>query len=260
MKTIKLIFAILIIPGLMSCSVVRQGEIGVKRKVGKLDQEIITPGAVGYNPFESRIIKMPVRTMNMEITTNLPSKEGLNVRAVISILYRIVPEKAPMIIEQIGIGNEQGVISSVFRSSAADVCSRFFAKDMHSAQRANIEKEITDRMSELLAHRGFEVEAVLMKNISLPAGLARAVEEKLEAEQMAQRMEFLLDREQLEAQRKIIEAEGIRDAQKIISEGLNQNIIQWQSIEAFKALSNSPNTKVILTDGQSPMLLDPSGE
>lgn len=260
MKTIKLIFAILIIPGLMSCSVVRQGEIGVKRKVGKLDQEIITPGAVGYNPFVSRIIKMPVRTMNMEITTNLPSKEGLNVRAVISILYRIVPEKAPMIIEQIGIGNEQGVISSVFRSSAADVCSRFFAKDMHSAQRANIEKEITDRMSELLAHRGFEVEAVLMKNISLPAGLARAVEEKLEAEQMAQRMEFLLDREQLEAQRKIIEAEGIRDAQKIISEGLNQNIIQWQSIEAFKALSNSPNTKVILTDGQSPMLLDPSGE
>ncbi len=260
MKTIKLIFAILIIPGLMSCSVVRQGEIGVKRKVGKLDQEIITPGAVGYNPFVTRIIKMPVRTMNMEITTNLPSKEGLNVRAVISILYRIVPEKAPMIIEQIGIGNEQGVISSVFRSSAADVCSRFFAKDMHSAQRANIEKEITERMSELLAHRGFEVEAVLMKNISLPAGLARAVEEKLEAEQMAQRMEFLLDREQLEAQRKIIEAEGIRDAQKIISEGLNENIIQWQSIEAFRALSNSPNTKVILTDGQSPMLLDPSGE
>ena len=261
MKTIKFIGMLLIGAGIMmSCSVVRQGEVGVKRKIGKLDQNVISPGAVGYNPFVSRIIKMPIRTMNMEIKTNLPSKEGLNVQAVISILYRIVPEKAPMIVEQIGIGNEEGVISSVFRSSAADVCSRFFAKDMHSAQRANIEREITDRMSELLAPRGFEIEAVLMKNIALPSGLARAVEEKLEAEQMAQRMEFLLDREKLEAQRKIIEAEGIRDAQIIISQGLNNSIIQWQSIEAFKELSQSPNTKVILTDGNSPMLVDPTGE
>ena len=251
MKALKIIFSTLIISALLaSCSVIRQGEVGVKRKVGKLDQEIIAPGAVGFNPFVTRIIKMPIRTMNMEIATNLPSKEGLNVQAVISILYRVVPEKAPQIVEQIGIGNEPGVISSVFRSSAADVCSRFYAKDMHSAQRANIEKEITQRMDELLAPRGFEVEAVLMKNIALPSGLARAVEEKLEAEQTAQRMKFLLDREKLEAERKIIEAEGIRDAQKIIAQGLTNEIIQWQSIEAFIELSKSPNTKVILTDGR----------
>lgn len=239
-----------------SCSVIRQGEVGIKRKVGKLDQEIILPGSIGYNPFVTKILRMPIRTMNMEISTNLPSKEGLNVTAVISILYRIVPEKAPYIIENIGLGNEVNVISSVFRSSAADVCSRFFAKDMHSAQRAEIEIEITSRMSELLAPRGFEIEAVLMKNISLPPGLARAVEEKLEAEQTAQRMEFLLDREKLEAQRKIIEAEGIRDAQRIISEGLTDNIIKWQSIEAFRELSQSSNTKIIMTSGESPMLID----
>ncbi|MFK7952443.1 MAG: prohibitin family protein [Ekhidna sp.] len=241
---------------LSSCSVIRQGEVGVKRKVGKLDQEIILPGAVSYNPFVTKILRMPIRTMNMEISTNLPSKEGLNVTAVISILYRIVPEKAPYIVENIGLGNEVNVISSVFRSSAADVCSRFFAKDMHSAQRANIEKEITSRMSEILAPRGFEIEAVLMKNISLPTGLARAVEEKLEAEQIAQRMEFLLDREKLEAQRKIIEAEGVRDAQRIISQGLTDNIIKWQSIEAFRELSKSPNSKIIMTNGDSPMLID----
>lgn len=241
---------------IMSCSVIRQGEVGIKRKVGKLDQGIILPGAIGYNPFVTKILRMPIRTMNMEISTNLPSKEGLNVTAVISILYRIVPEKAPYIIENIGLGNEVNVISSVFRSSAADVCSRFFAKDMHSAQRATIEKEITSRMSEILAPRGFEIEAVLMKNISLPAGLARAVEEKLEAEQIAQRMEFLLDREKLEAQRKIIEAEGVRDAQRIIAEGLTDPIIKWQSIEAFRELSQSPNTKIIMTNGKSPMLID----
>lgn len=241
---------------LMNCSIIRQGEVGVKRKLGKLNNTIIQPGAIGYNPFITKIIKMPVRTMNMEISSNLPSKEGLNVSAVISILYRIEPVKAPYIVENIGVGNEENVISSVFRSTAADVCSRFFAKDMHSAQRANIEKEISAQMGTLLVPRGFIIEAVLLKNIQLPAGLARAVEEKLEAEQDAQRMEFLLDREKQEAQRKIIEAQGIRDSQKIISEGLTKAIIEWQSIEAFRELSKSLNTKIIITDGKSPMLID----
>jgi prohibitin 1 len=257
MRTTQFVLFILSAFVLSSCAIVRQGEVGMKRRLGVLNPKVIQPGSVGFNPFTSTVIKMPIRTMNMEISSNLPSKEGLNVAAVISILYRIEPNKAPYIVENIGVGNEQNVISSVFRSTAADVCSRFFAKDMHSAQRANIEKEIATQMSELLVPRGFVVEAVLLKNIQLPAGLARAVEEKLEAEQDAQRMEFLLDREKREAQRKKIEAEGIRDAQKIISEGLSKSIIEWQSIEAFRELSKSPNTKTIITDGKSPMLINP---
>jgi regulator of protease activity HflC (stomatin/prohibitin superfamily) len=245
---------------LTNCSVIRQGEVGVKRRLGKLNDNIIQPGAVGYNPFLTKIIKMPIRTMNMEINSNLPSREGLNVSAVISILYHIEPTKAPDIIETIGVGNETNVISSVFRSTAADVCSRYYAKDMHSAQRANIEREIAEQMVKILQPRGFDIEAVLLKNIQLPLGLARAVEEKLEAEQDAQRMEFLLQREKQEAERKLIEAQGIRDAQKIISEGLNRNIIEWQSIEAFRELAKSPNAKIILTDGKAPMLINPSGD
>lgn len=260
MKTRNIITAALIMSMMTSCAVIRQGEIGIKQKIGKMNQQIIPPGSVGYNPFVTKIFKIPIRTMNMEINTNLPSKEGLNVTATISILYRIVPEKAPVVVEKIGIGNEQAVIRSVFRSSAADVCSRFFAKDMHSAKRAEIEKEITTQMASILAVRGFEIEAVLLKNISLPQGLARAVEQKLEAEQIAQQMKFLLDREKLEAERKIIEAEGIRDSQRIISEGLTDKIIEWQTIEAFRELSKSPNTKIIMTDGQSPILIDPSGK
>lgn len=244
---------------LASCTVVRQGEIGVKRKLGKLEAKPIQPGAVGFNPFLTTILKLPIRTVNVEISSNLPSKEGLNVSAVISILYRIEPQKAPWIIESVGMNYESILISSVFRSSAADVCSRFFAKDMHSSQRAIIEKEIAEQMSKNLSERGFIIEAVLLKNIQLPAGLARAVEEKLEAEQDAQRMEFLLQREKQEATRKMIEAQGIRDAQKIISEGLNPNIIQWQSIEAFKELAKSPNTKIIMSDGKTPMLINPNG-
>ncbi len=239
-----------------SCTVVRQGEVGVKRKLGKLDDKTLGPGAVGFNPMITRVIKLPIRTVNLEIASDLPSKEGLNVAANISILYRIKPEYASDIIESIGTNYEQVVITSVFRSASADVCSRFFAKDMHTAQRSHIEKEITKHMSDLLGDRGFEIEAVLLKTIQLPAGLARAVEEKLEAEQDAQRMEFLLQREKLEAQRKLVEAQGTRDAQKVISEGLNPEILQWQTIEAFKELSTSPNSKVIITNGNTPLLMN----
>jgi regulator of protease activity HflC (stomatin/prohibitin superfamily) len=238
---------------------VRQGEVGLKRKMGKLSPNVIQPGPVAFNPFITKIIKMPIRTVNVEITSNLPSKEGLNVAAVISILYRIQPEKAPGILENIGVNYEEIVITSVFRSAAADVCSRFFAKDMHSAERAVIEKAITEQMSKLLVPRGFDIQAVLLKNIQLPPGLARAVEEKLEAEQDAQRMEFLLEREKKEAQRKIIEAQGIRDAQKVIAEGLSDQIIKWQSIEAFKQLSQSPNSKIIMTNGKAPFLIGEDG-
>lgn len=256
MKT-KLFFALLSLTLVASsCSIVKQGEVGVKRKLGRLNPTVIQPGPVAFNPFTSRIIKMPIRTVNVEISSNLPSKEGLNVAAVISILYRIQPNKAPAILENIGVNYEEIMISSVFRSAAADVCSRFFAKDMHSAQRASIEREITEQMAKILVPRGFDVQAVLLKNIQLPQGLARAVEEKLEAEQDAQRMEFLLDREKREAQRKMIEAQGIRDAQKIISEGLNDQIIKWQSIEAFRELAKSPNSKIIMTNGGTPMLID----
>lgn len=252
----QIIFGLVIMLFLSSCAVVRQGEVGVKRKMGKLDDKVHPPGAVGFNPFTATVIKLPISTMNMEITSNLPSKEGLNVGAVISILYRIKPDYAPEIIENIGINYENVVINSVFRSAAADVCSKFFAKDMHTAQRGVIEKEITNRMASLLSDRGFDIEAVLLKTIKLPPGLARAVEEKLEAEQDAQRMQFLLDREKLEAQRKLVEAQGIRDAQKVISEGLTPYILKWQSIEAFKELARSTNSKVIITDGKAPMLID----
>lgn len=259
MKTRIVLFAVLAMFMLLSgCVVVRQGEVGVKRRLGKLTQQTIQPGLMFINPFLALVIKMPISTMNMEITSNLPSKEGLNVSSVISILYRIEPAKAAHIIENIGLQYEAIVINSVFRSAAADVCSRFFAKDMHSSQRAVIEKEITDRMAQLIQDRGLIIEAVLLKSIQLPPGLARAVEEKLEAEQDAERMEFLLDREKREALRKLIEAQGVRDAQKVIAEGLSERIIEWQSIEAFRELARSPNTKIIMTDGRTPLLIDPS--
>ncbi|MFT7232368.1 MAG: prohibitin 1 [Cyclobacteriaceae bacterium] len=255
MRPLSQLFVIFLI-SLSSCVIVRQDEVGVKSKLGKLNQTYVEPGPVFINPFTSRIIKVPTRTVNVEIRSNLPSKEGLNVQAEISILYHINPQDAPQLLENIGPNYEDVIVISVFRSVSADVCSRFFAKDMHSSQRAQIEREIVTQMDEMLNKRGFEIEAVLLKNIQLPQGLARSVEEKLEAEQDAQRMEFILQRENLEAQRKLVEAKGIRDAQKVIAEGLNDNILKWQGIEAFKELSKSPNAKIIITDSDSPMMVN----
>ncbi len=246
---------VLLMLTLTSCTTVRQGTVGVKQRFGKLDDRIITAGLVGVNPFTTRVVKVPIRTVNREVELALPSKEGLNVQCDISILYRIEPDKVPQIIATIGPDYEQAVIVSVFRSAAADICARYFAKDMHSAQRSVIEAEIATHMNGVLEDRGIVIESVLMKSIKLPAGLAKAIEDKLEAEQRAQQMVFILQRERSEAERRVIEAEGIRDAQLVLTEGLNENIIRYQSIEAFKQLSASPNAKVIITDGQTPLLI-----
>lgn len=127
---------------------------------------------------------------------------------------------------------------------------------MQSGMRAEVENSIRLKMDETLLSQGIMVSAVLMKSIQLPAGLASSIEQKLQAEQDAMRMIFILQQERLEAERKIIEATGTRDAQKILSEGLTDNIIKIRSIEAFIELSKSANSKVIETDGKVPYLID----
>src|SRR5690606_9162304 len=119
-----------------------------------------------------------------------------------------------------------------------------------------IEEAIRARMADVLAGRGIEVEAVLMKSIALPPRLYAAVEEKLSAEQQSERMQWVLAKERQEAERRRIEAEGIRDSQRILEEGLTAGVLKWRSLETFKELSQSPNTKVIITDGKLPMLIE----
>lgn len=240
---------------LSSCAIVRQGEVGIKRKVGKLEKQVYLPGAVGINPFTTKVIRLSTQTENVEVKIDLPSKEGLTIRSTISILYHIKANDAPIILETVGMNYENTMILPIFRSAAADVSSRFMAKDMHTGERSVIEKQIKELMDKQLKDRGFEIEAVLLKSIQLPEGLSQAIQLKLESEQQAQQMEFVLDKERREAERKKIEAEGLRDAQKIISEGLNELFIRWKSLEVFKTLSTSNNSKIIITDGKTPMLI-----
>jgi len=257
MKKSSLISLALILVFFSSCVTVRQGSVGVKRTVGKIDEKIIEPGATVFNPFASKVIVVPITTENIEVALTLPSKEGLNVNADISILYHIEKDKATQIVSEIGMAYENTVILPVFRASAADVTARYMAKAMHTGNRFEIESAVKEQMMKIIGDRGFVIEAVLMKSIQLPDGLYRAIEEKLQAEQDAQRMEFILQKEKQEAARRIIEAEGIRDANKIISEGLTPQIIQYKSIEAYRELSKSPNAKLVIGSGTQPILMEP---
>ena len=240
---------------LNSCAVIRPGEAGVKQRFGQFQDGVKTQGLVFFNPISTKLVKESIQTNNLEMFLNLPSKEGLSVDSEISILYRLEADKVPYVLRTIG-PNYKSIITSVFRSASADVCSQFFAKDMHSGKRADIEEAIKIKMAENLVGKGIVIEAVLMKSIQLPRGLSSSIEQKLQAEQDAMRMVFVLDQSRLEAQRKIIESTGERDAQKILSEGLTEQIIKIRSIEAFMKLSTSNNSKIIITDGKAPFLIE----
>jgi prohibitin 1 len=249
-----LVVLALLLP-LGACVTVRQDQLGVRTRFGRVTSGPLQPGAQLVVPGVDAILRVPARVVNREVRLEMPTREGLNVSAEVSILYRVKPEQVAGILATSGAGYEEDVIIPVFRSAAADVSARYMAKDMHSGTRAGIENEIRTQMMSVLDARGFEVQNVLLKSIRLPADLARAIEEKLEAEQRSEQMRFVLDRERQEAERRTIEAAGIRDSWAIIAQGLTPTIITYQSIEAFRELARSPNAKVIVTDGKAPFLL-----
>lgn len=240
---------------LSSCAIIRPGEVGVRQRLGVLSDETHKQGAVWFNPFTTTVVKRNVQVNDIELTISLPSKEGLSVVAQISILYQIEDDSVPSVIRNLGTRYET-IISNIFRSASADVCAQYFAKDMHSGMRAEIEEAIKIKMNENLIYQGINVNAVLMKSIQLPAGLASSIEQKLQAEQDAMRMEFILQQARLEADRKIIEATGTKNSQMILAEGLTDNIIKIRSIEAFIELARSSNSKIIVTDGKVPFLIE----
>jgi len=262
------------------CAVINPGQVGVKRTLGKLSSKVSQPGPVLFNPFISKVVRLNVGTMNLSIKENLPSKEGLTILSESSILYHIKAADVPKIIQETGLTFEDNLILPVFRSAASDVCSRYYAKDMHSAKRHEIEKEIQIRLAEVCDAKGFVIEEVLLKSITLPAGLTESIETKLQAEQEALRMEFVLDRQKKEVERQIIEAviqaEARAESMRIEAEGsaksieikakanktanemlnssITPNILKLNEIEAFIKLATSPNAKTVITDGKGSVL------
>lgn len=203
MKTQIILGVSLLMLFMSSCTVIRPGEVGIKQRLGVLSENTFNQGTVWFNPFTSKIVKTNIQLNDVELQISLSSKEGLSVLSQISILYRIEQNSVSKVLRTIGF-NYNNILSNVFRSAAADVCSNYYAKDMHTGMRAEIEQAILVKMNETLKDQGLIVNAVLLKSIVLPPGLAGSIKQKLQAEQDAMRMEFILKQEKLEAERKVI--------------------------------------------------------
>jgi regulator of protease activity HflC (stomatin/prohibitin superfamily) len=147
------------------------------------------------------------------------------------------------------------MVLSNFRATAREVSARYFAKELYATERTKIEKAIADELSTHIAQYGFIVDAVLLKDIILPTQLIQAIENKVNAEQAALQMEFIVEKQRKEAERLVIEAEGIKKAQTIINESLTDKLLQYNNIQMLKSLANSVNAKVIVTDSKTPQLM-----
>ncbi len=238
-------------------TVVNQGQVGVRDTFGAQSATVSQPGFKMFLWPIWDITKVSVRTTNLRVRLSLPSKEGLTIASTVAILYRVVPEKVPQVLQELGENYERRFVLPVFRSALADVTARFAAKDMHSGKRSEIEEAVRATMNQRIKGRGFVIEAVLMKSISLPSGLARSIEDRMRAEQRARQMVYVLQRERQEAERRLVEAKGIRDANLVLSAGLTPAVLRYKAIQALSKLANSPNAKLVITGSNRPLGLGP---
>ena len=162
------------------------------------------------------------------------TKEGLQVDLDITVLYHLIEERASDVYKNVGLNYIETIIRPSIRSGIREVVANYEAKDIYSEKRAEATMKITERLKSEIEPRGIVVEDVLLRNVNLPAKLVNAIQEKLTAEQEAQRYDFVLQREKKEAERKIIEAEGQRSAQQIISQSLTPNYLNYLYIKELK--------------------------
>jgi len=226
-------------------TVIPAGTVGVVDFLGSVSNTTLKSGVNFVNPM-ANVVKFTIKTQEVKESMNVPSKEGLSVQLEISLLYSLDPENAAKIYKTVGQNYEKIILIPQFRSVVRGVTSKYDAKALYTASREQLTNEMKVELEKLVGPRGITIEAAPMRQIILPGGLTASIEEKLKAEQESQRMQFILKKEEQEADRKRIEAKGIADFQDIISRGLSQNLLQWKGIEATEKLANSTNAKIVV--------------
>ena len=226
-------------------TVVPAGTVGVVDFFGNVSDNTLKSGVNIVNPL-AKIIKFSIKTQELKELMEVPSEEGLSVGLEISLLYRLNPDQANEIYKTVGPNYGDIILIPQFRSVVRGVTARYQAKALYTASREALATEIMGELEKLVGPRGINVEAAALREIKLPSRLTQSIEEKLQAEQESERMQFVLKREEQEADRKRIEAAGIRDFQAIVSEGINQNLLRWKGIEATEKLASSNNSKIVV--------------
>lgn len=248
-------------------TVVEAGETGVKSLFGKVKDDELSSGFHLKNPLV-RVIKMNIRTQDYTMSIapgegnrdesdiiSALTKEGLNVDLDLTVLYHLIEEKASDVYRDIGLGYDEIVIRPQIRSIIREVIAQYEAKDIYSEKRQEAAKQIFDILQGKLNPRGIELEDVLLRHVQLPAKLAESISLKLQAEQDTERKSFEIDKERKEAERKVIEATGQRDAQTIINQSLTERYLNYLYINSLKDregtiyVPTNPNTGVPLFRG-----------
>ncbi|HKZ08506.1 MAG TPA: prohibitin family protein [Methylomirabilota bacterium] len=244
---------------LASFRVVPGGTVGVQILFGRIVDTPLTEGLNLINPLKD-VRFMSVRTLELFEHADVPSKEGLTVGLEVSVLYHLDGTSAPGVYRTLGDQYAKVFILPQLRSTIRGATVNHEAKDLYTSGREVIAQQIQDELSKTLTQRGIVLEKVLLRKIVLPKMVEDAINSKLAAEQDAERMRFVLQKERQEAERKRVEATGIADFQKTVMQGISDQLLKWKAIEVAHELSKSPNTKVVILGDKTglPIILNDS--
>ena len=270
-NSIKFVGFLLIALGIFS-SMFKQidaGKVGVKSLYGNVEPDILESGLHIINPLLD-VTDFDIQTQNYTMSAihdegtkegddaiRVLSNDGLEVVIDLTVLYRISPELAPKIFKQIGENYADKIVRPVTRTRIRDNAVYYDAVALYSTKRNEFQQRIFKTIEADFKSRGLVLEQLLIRNINLPTSVKTTIESKINAEQDAQKMTFILQKEKQEAERKRVEAQGIADYQRIISTGLSDKQLQYEQIKAQKELAASPNTKIIFMNGKgsAPVIL-----
>jgi prohibitin 1 len=224
---------------------VESGHVGVLTLFGRVTGEVLPEGMHVINPFKTNN-EMSIRTQEIKESASVPSSEGLVMNLDTSLIYHLDPGKAADVFQKIGPGYETVLIEPNLRAAIREATASHTANALYTGEREMVAKQIYDSLGGTLGSRGFFIESILLRDIQLPTTLKASIEAKQQAEQDALAMNFKLQKETQEAQRKRIEAAGIRDFQQIVAQGISPQLLEWKGIEATETISKSPNAKVVV--------------
>src|SRR6202163_4304854 len=224
---------------------VDSGAVGVSTLFGRVTGEALPEGIHLINPLKTNH-ELSIRTQEIKETASVPSSEGLVMNLDTSLIYHLSPDRAADVYQKIGPNYVEVLIEPNVRAAIREATASHTANALYTGEREMVAKQIFDELYNLLGQRGFVVESVLLRDIQLPATLKAAIEAKQQAEQESLAMNFRLQKETQEAQRKRIEAAGVRDFQQIVAQGITPSLLEWKGIEATENLAKSPNSKVVV--------------
>jgi regulator of protease activity HflC (stomatin/prohibitin superfamily) len=244
------------------------GNVGVKSLYGSVQPDVLESGLHLINPLLD-VTNFDIQTQNYTMSAiheegaqegddaiRVLSNDGLEVVIDLTVLYRVSPEASPKIFKQIGVNYTDKIVRPVTRTRIRDNAVYYDAVALYSTKRNEFQQRIFKTIEADFKSRGLILEQLLIRNINLPTSVKASIESKINAEQDAQKMTFVLQKEKQEAERKRVEAQGIADYQRIISTGLSDKQLQYEQIKAQKELAASPNTKIIFMNGKNtPVIL-----